>query len=45
MGNHGILIMGENVGDTFNLLYNSERAAMTYNKALQTGKSLRIMPD
>ena len=45
MGNHGVMVMGDNVADTFNRLYYFERAAMTYIKALQTGKSLRIMPD
>jgi ribulose-5-phosphate 4-epimerase/fuculose-1-phosphate aldolase len=41
MGNHGVLIIGENVADTFNRLYYFERAAETYIKALWTGKKLR----
>ena len=45
MGNHGILIIGQKVGDTFNRLYYFERAAETYIRALQTGQPLRVMPD
>ena len=45
MGNHGILIIGKNVNDTFNRLYYFERAAETYIRALQTGQPLRVMPD
>ncbi|MBT3215592.1 MAG: hypothetical protein HN351_13200 [Deltaproteobacteria bacterium] len=45
MGNHGILIIGENVADTFNRLYYFERAAKTYIKALCTGKALRVLSD
>ena len=45
MGNHGVLIMGDSVADTFNRLYYFERAAETYIQALQTGRPLRIMPD
>lgn len=45
MGNHGVLIIGDSVADTFNRLYYFERAAETYVKALQTGLPLRIIPD
>ena len=45
MGNHGVLIIGENVADTFNRLYYFERAAETYIKALWTGKKLRVLSD
>jgi len=45
MGNHGILIIGQTVGDTFNRLYYFERAAETYIRALQTGQPLRVLPD
>ncbi len=45
MGNHGILIIGQNVSDTFNRLYYFERASETYIRALQTGQPLRVMPD
>lgn len=43
MGNHGVLVLGETVGDAFNRLYYFERAAETYIKALQTGKELRVL--
>ena len=45
MGNHGVLVVGSGVADTFNRLYYFERAAETYVKALQTGRELRVMPD
>ncbi len=45
MGNHGILVIGETVADTFNRLYYFERAARTYILALQTGRKLRVLPD
>lgn len=45
MGNHGIMIIGDTVADTFNRLYYFERAAETYIRALQTGQKLRILSD
>jgi ribulose-5-phosphate 4-epimerase/fuculose-1-phosphate aldolase len=45
MGNHGIMIIGDTVAETFNRLYYFERAAETYIRALQTGQPLRILPD
>lgn len=45
MGNHGILVIGDSVADTFNRLYYFERAAETYIRALQTGMELRVIPD
>ncbi|WP_371155339.1 class II aldolase and adducin N-terminal domain-containing protein [Jannaschia sp. 2305UL9-9] len=45
MGNHGVLVVGRSVADTFNRLYYFERAAETYVRALQTGQKLRILPD
>jgi len=44
MGNHGVLVFGNNVADTFNRLYYFERAAETYIRALQTGQPLRELP-
>ncbi|TNJ45615.1 class II aldolase and adducin N-terminal domain-containing protein [Phaeobacter sp. B1627] len=41
MGNHGVLVIGETVAETFNRLYYFERAAETYIRALQTGRPLR----
>ena len=45
MGNHGVLVIGETVADTFNRLYYFERAAETYIRALQTGQPLRLLSD
>jgi ribulose-5-phosphate 4-epimerase/fuculose-1-phosphate aldolase len=45
MGNHGVLIIGTTVADTFNRLTYFERAAETYIRALQTGRALRVLPD
>ena len=43
MGNHGVLIIGDTVAETFNRLYYFERAAETYIRALQTGQPLRVL--
>ncbi len=45
MGNHGVLVIGSNVADTFNRLYYFARAAETYIRALQTGQPLRLLSD
>lgn len=45
MGNHGILVIGDTVGETFNRLYYFERAAALYIRALQTGQPLNILSD
>jgi len=45
MGNHGVMIIGETVAETFNRLYYFERAAETYIRALQTGQPLRVLSD
>lgn len=45
MGNHGILVIGETIAETFNRMYYFERAAETYVKALWTGKALRTLSD
>ncbi len=45
MGNHGLLVIGPTVAETFNRLYYFERAAETYIRALQTGQPLRVLPD
>ncbi len=45
MGNHGVMVIGDTVADTFNRLYYFERAAETYIRALQTGMELRVLPD
>ncbi len=43
LGNHGVLVIGESVADTFNRLYFFERAAETCIRALQTGRPLRVL--
>ena len=45
MGNHGVLVIGTTVADTFNRLYYFERAAETYIRALQTGQPLRVLSE
>ena len=45
MGNHGVLVIGDTVGDTFDRLYYFERACETYIKALWTGQKLRVLSD
>ena len=45
MGNHGIMVIGRTVAETFNRLYYFERAAETYIRALQTGRPLRVLSD
>ena len=45
MGNHGVLVIGDCVAETFNRMYYFERACETYIRALQTGMELRVMPD
>jgi len=45
MGNHGVMVIGDTVGEAFNRLYYFERAAETYIKALWTGQPLRVLSD
>ncbi|MGV6849353.1 MAG: class II aldolase and adducin N-terminal domain-containing protein [Marinibacterium sp.] len=45
MGNHGIMVIGQSVAETFNRMYYFERAAETYVRALQTGRPLRVLSD
>ncbi len=45
MGNHGIMVIGETVAETFDRLYYFERAAETYITALMTGRPLSVLPD
>lgn len=45
MGNHGVLVIGRTVAETFNRLTYFERAAETYIRALQTGRPLRVLSD
>ncbi|WP_108813962.1 class II aldolase and adducin N-terminal domain-containing protein [Loktanella sp. Alg231-35] len=45
MGNHGVLVIGATVAETFNRMYYFERACETYIRALQTGMELRVLSD
>ena len=45
MGNHGVMVIGDTVADTFNRLYYFERAVETYILALHTGQPLRVLSD
>lgn len=45
MGNHGVLVLGNDVADAFNRMFYFERAAETYVKALWTGRPLRVLSD
>ena len=45
MGNHGIMVIGDTVAETFNNMYYFERACEIYIKALWTGRDLAIIPD
>jgi ribulose-5-phosphate 4-epimerase/fuculose-1-phosphate aldolase len=45
MGNHGVLVIGQSVAETFDKLYYFERACETYIKALWTGQPLRRLSD
>jgi ribulose-5-phosphate 4-epimerase/fuculose-1-phosphate aldolase len=45
MGNHGVMVVGENVARAFDELYYFERACETYITALATGKPLRVAAD
>jgi ribulose-5-phosphate 4-epimerase/fuculose-1-phosphate aldolase len=45
MGNHGVMVIGQTVAETFNRMYYFERAAETYIRALQTGQKLRVLSD
>ena len=45
MGNHGVLVIGDSVAETFNRMYYFDRACETSIRALQTGMELRVLPD
>jgi len=42
MGQHGVLVVGETVGECFDDIFYFERAAETYVMALQAGRALNI---
>jgi ribulose-5-phosphate 4-epimerase/fuculose-1-phosphate aldolase len=45
MGNHGVMVIGETIGEAWNTLYYFERACETYILALQTGQPLKVLSD
>ncbi len=45
MGNHGIMVIGDTVAETFNRMFFFERACEVYIRALQTGQPLDILSD
>ena len=45
MGNHGIMVIGETVAETFNTMYYFERACEIYIKTLWTGQEMAILSD
>jgi len=45
MANHGIMVVGQTVAETFDRMYYFERACETYIKALWTGKPLRLLSE
>ncbi|MFK7943009.1 MAG: class II aldolase and adducin N-terminal domain-containing protein [Paracoccaceae bacterium] len=45
MGNHGVMVVGKTVAETFDRMYYFERACETYIKALWTGRDLAILSD
>ena len=45
MGNHGVLVIGDSVADTFNRMFYFERSCEVYIRALQTGQKLRVLSD
>lgn len=45
MCNHGVMVIGDTVAETWNRLYYFERAAQTYITALQTGMELDFLSD
>ncbi|MDU8911686.1 class II aldolase and adducin N-terminal domain-containing protein [Aestuariicoccus sp. MJ-SS9] len=45
MGNHGVMVIGDTVAETFNRMFYFERAAQTYINALQTGMELDVLSD
>ena len=45
MGNHGVMVIGDTVAETFDRLYYFERACKTYITALMTGRELDVLSD
>jgi ribulose-5-phosphate 4-epimerase/fuculose-1-phosphate aldolase len=45
MGNHGVLVVGDTVAETFDALYHLERACRTLLLTHSTGQPLRVLAD
>jgi ribulose-5-phosphate 4-epimerase/fuculose-1-phosphate aldolase len=45
MGNHGVLVVGDTVAETFDALYHLERACRTLLLAHSSGQALRVLSD
>ncbi|MFC0266871.1 class II aldolase and adducin N-terminal domain-containing protein [Kushneria aurantia] len=45
MGNHGVMVVGDTIGEVFDDMYTLERACRIQIQALSTGKPLRILDD
>jgi len=45
MGNHGVMVVGETIAQTFDEMYYFERACQTLVTAMMTGRDLRVAPD
>lgn len=45
MGNHGVLVIANTVGEAFDDIYTLERACQTLVQAYATGQKLKVLPD
>ena len=45
MGNHGVLVIGNSVGEAFDDIYTLERACQVLVQAYATGQPLKVLPD
>jgi ribulose-5-phosphate 4-epimerase/fuculose-1-phosphate aldolase len=45
MGNHGVLVIANTVGEAFDDIYTLERACQTLVQAYATGQPLKVLPD
>jgi ribulose-5-phosphate 4-epimerase/fuculose-1-phosphate aldolase len=45
MGNHGVLVTANTVGEAFDDIYTLERACQILVQAYSTGQPLKVLPD
>jgi len=45
MGNHGVLVIGKDVAETFNRLFYSSGRPRSISGRCRPGKELRVLPD